>query len=620
MENTIITNKKGDKIQILESTETAVIFKWLTSGKTYKKTGADKEPVLKGTFRQEPSERYLYTVKPEKVYLNIDYKETSHTKEISKVEIIDLKNLEVLKTANSILSTLEELVKLSDKNIKVYVFDLARISTFFTRILDANGYDDLRVLRKKEGEDYINIPFDAISKVKKTYHILEKIEEKERNLYSMSINVPSRKGVITLINATTIIPVKEDKIEKAYGSKAKAIQVMLNEGHTSFTIGANAFHAWKESYFKTGTKASNNAKYRTVFPFEIEVDEFCRPSYIGGLTYLNEKYANRKTKLAGKSYDINSMYPNQMYNRRLPSGKGNKFSSLAEVPENALYIAKCVVSAGTKVQKGKIPFLKPSNFIVPVNDNSLITEFTKRAYFTLTSIDIELFNNTYDTEITVLEGYWFEDAPADLFHAYIDKYMALKQKNNEDEGLRLLAKLFLNNVYGKFGTKIKCFDYERNIAENGDVQYTHFRKPYNRINEETYLPMASFITSYAREQLLTVANAHYEDVIYMDTDSIKLTNGAVLDASLIHETELGKWSFEYEFTNSLFIKTKTYMIKKKNSKTYDLTIAGLSDGDLPTNIKNKLQIMLFPTYESNSWKAQGDVLVKETVKFKIKAD
>ena len=84
---------------------------------------------------------------------------------------------------------------------------------------------------------------------------------------------------------------------------------------------------------------------------------------------------------------------------------------------------------------------------------------------------------------------------------------------------RSTAKLCLNSLYGKFGTNPQR--EERLVQfEDGIFSTTNKDEDGNLLeylSESIYLPMASFITSYAREVLLNAANNVYDRFLYCDT-------------------------------------------------------------------------------------------------------
>ena len=89
-----------------------------------------------------------------------------------------------------------------------------------------------------------------------------------------------------------------------------------------------------------------------------------------------------------------------------------------------------------------------------------------------------------------------------------------------------------------------------------EVVHTH-----NEIVSETvYLPMASFITSYAKEKLVKAINSNYKIFMYCDTDSIHLYGHDVKGIE-IHPTKFGAWACEMIFSDFKYLGAKRYAEK-----------------------------------------------------------
>lgn len=87
--------------------------------------------------------------------------------------------------------------------------------------------------------------------------------------------------------------------------------------------------------------------------------------------------------------------------------------------------------------------------------------------------------------------------------------------------------------------------------------------------------MACFITAYARDKTIRAAQSVYDRFIYADTDSLKLIGYEVPEGLEIHPTHLGAWKDEGDFTNSAFIRAKTYMMTVDGKDK--VTCAGMPD-------------------------------------------
>ncbi|ANT41125.1 DNA polymerase [Bacillus phage Aurora] len=95
---------------------------------------------------------------------------------------------------------------------------------------------------------------------------------------------------------------------------------------------------------------------------------------------------------------------------------------------------------------------------------------------------------------------------------------------------------------------------------------------------------ASFVTAYAREELVSTIMLCYDRFVYCDTDSIHLT-GTDTPKEILHKIdpdELGMWDKEGEFKYAKFIRAKTYceMLFAKKVKKKDRW------GDIAESIKH----------------------------------
>lgn len=178
--------------------------------------------------------------------------------------------------------------------------------------------------------------------------------------------------------------------------------------------------------------------------------------------------------------------------------------------------------------------------------------------------------------IEYISGWKFK-AEKGVFNRYIDKWGAIKMEN--EGAIRQLAKLMLNSLYGKFGTnpditpKIPYF--EDNIVKwkLGEKEY---RNPI-------YIPMAVFITAWARDKTIRTAQKCYDRFIYADTDSLHLIGNEIPKAieNIVDDKKLGYWKLENKFTRGRFIRQKTY-IEEIDGKIH-VTCAGM-----PDTIKEKI--------------------------------
>lgn len=344
---------------------------------------------------------------------------------------------------------------------------------------------------------------------------------------------------------------------------AHALDQQMNEGLDKMTIGADAMADYKDKFNIDGK--GNNWAYHYPLLNE-EIDAWIRRSYKGGFVYLKEEHREQVIPKT-ISYDVNSLYPYVMKTERFPIGVPIYYKGKYEMDESMpLYIQSLAVIF--KVKDGYLPTIQLKNNHL-FGETEYITD-TKGEIVDLylTSIDLKLFLEHHDiTYIEYIEGYKFR-ASDNLFTDYINNWNDIKEASTGAS--REFAKLMLNNLYGKFGAKS---DSELKIPylDNGKLKYKRFE---GRKRQRVYIPVASFITSYAREMTIRSSQLNYDRFIYADTDSIHLIDHDLPLGLEVHSKRLGAWACEGRFGESKYLRAKTY-IRRNSKRILEITCAGL---------------------------------------------
>lgn len=390
----------------------------------------------------------------------------------------------------------------------------------------------------------------------------------------------------------------------------EALEIMSKEGHNKLTIGSCCLSEYKtlvtkqmfEKLFPDLTKIPLDKKLYGVN----NADAYIRKSYKGGWCYLVKGKEN-KVFQHGLTIDVNSLYPSVMscgyyYPVGVPT-----FWSGDYIPDEALqplhyYFIR--VKTRFKIKKGFLPFVqikgnmlyrsteclttsdvynpKTKNYYSEVEKDGEI--FTPIPTLTFTMTDWKLFREHYDLfDCEILDGCYF-DANNGLFDEYIEKYKRIKM--NSSGAKRNLAKLYLNNLYGKLATSDDSSFKYAYLKEDDSIGF------YNIIEHNkkaVYIPCGSAITSYARDFTIRTAQQNYygtnsNGFIYADTDSIHcdLPIDKVRGVEF-SDTEFCKWKLESEWDEGVFIRQKTYMehvIKEDNIEVepyYNIKCAGMPE-------------------------------------------
>ena len=269
-----------------------------------------------------------------------------------------------------------------------------------------------------------------------------------------------------------------------------------------------------------------------------------------------------------------------MYNDLLPFGEPVFFEGEYEYdPIYPLYIQRIFCSF--ELKKDKIPTIqiKHRQFV----DNEYLTSSNgEDVALTLTNVDLKLFLEQYDVEDLVYVSGWKFKGVKGLFKDYIDKWIKVKNDATKsgNKGMRQVAKILLNSLYGKFSTRLEV-QSKIPYLEDDIVKYKLDEK---ETKEGVYLPMGAFITAYAREKTIRTSQAiktyslekYGEDLYYYsDTDSIHtgLSIEELKQFCEIDDVELGKWKHESSFSKARFVRQKTY-IEVIDGKM-EITCAGL---------------------------------------------
>lgn len=221
---------------------------------------------------------------------------------------------------------------------------------------------------------------------------------------------------------------------------AHALHVQFVAGMKRLTVGADSLAEYKHTI---------GAKYFTrAFPILCPtMDDDVRRAYRGGFAIVAERFKGVRVG-RGRVYDINSLYPSVMYDRLLPYGEPCWFNGAPKVSEDYPLFVVCLTLTA-KLKPDHVPCIqiKGSPHFAATVYQSDITEPTT---LTCTSVDLALWHDHYDLDILSWNGGWKFHAVAGFFKEYIDKWM--KVKENSTGGLRFIAKLHLNALYGKFAT------------------------------------------------------------------------------------------------------------------------------------------------------------------------
>lgn len=417
------------------------------------------------------------------------------------------------------------------------------------------------------------------------------------------IEIKTPKSTVLIRDSLKILPLKVEEIAKGFGMStlkgeidydkyrepgyiitdterkyiehdvlivAQGLEYLFKEGLTASTQASNALQDYK--------KIISPKKFKRWFPKypEWKHDEMAQ-SYKGGFTYCNPKFAGKEIK-EGIVLDKNSMYPWVMYTKPLPVGDPIFFEGKYEYDSLCpLYIQ--MIRCQFDLKKDKIPTIQikypgpwnnvdylETSAVKTKNKDGTETIIETEVELCLTNIDLELFFENYNVyNVEYLGGYKFRQSYG-LFTDYIDKWYKRKEQATKEKNKpqRQISKLMLNALYGKFGTSPYAYN-KYPYYEDGKIVYRDEKEiiegklvKKKESKKYIYVPIASFITSYAREECIRSAQKCYERFLYADTDSLHLI-GLEIPNLEIDPYKLGAWKCEGIFKRGKYLRAKSYV-------------------------------------------------------------
>lgn len=470
----------------------------------------------------------------------------------------------------------------------------------FSTIVSSNGlYYEIKICFTNYGtrsnqvtihDSYKKLPF-TVDRIAKAFKLPQLKGEIDYHTYRNFPYTMTSEEEDYLINDTLII--------------AQALKIQFNQGLGKMTIGTDAMSNYKTTI--------GNKKYEYLYPeLDLTIDRDLRTSYKGGWVYMKPQYSEVVFNNV-LALDVNSLYPFVMRYKLLPYGLPTYYEGqYKHDPVKPLFIQS--IRATFKVKKNHLPTIQlKGNW--RFSETEYITDSGEEPVdLFLTSVDLQLFIEHYDIDyIEYLEGFKFAGISG-LFNDYIDQWSHIKE--NSEGAIRELAKLMLNNLYGKFGTN----PIRANAHPYYDDGIVKWEVGEEEVGKSSYVPMASFITSYARELTIRTAQTLYPHFIYSDTDSIKLKGITLEEVSKIidvHPTKLGAWADEGTAHRFKVLRAKTYIMEDKDGKV-DIICAGLPKDARKNLTFEEFKIGLEVDGKLSQKRVKGGVILKNTT-YKIKA-
>lgn len=395
-------------------------------------------------------------------------------------------------------------------------------------------------------------------------------------------------------------PIPKDKIPYIQNDvlvMKEAMELMLSEGHDKMTIGACCLSEYIKMF-----QEEYKCKFRSIFPdlskisdesgTYSSVDEYIRKAYKGGWCYVKRGCEN-KIYHNGTTCDVNSLYPSMMQSESgnyYPYGKPYYFKGELEqyIKDNFYYFVRVKCAFELKAEhlptiQVKGDFHYPHNLWLEKSSsvmNGIYDKKLREVEMVMTMTDYELMHEHYHVyNEEIIDGYYFTKEIG-FFDKYINKWAEVKMR--EKGAKRQIAKLFLNNLYGKFATG-KCSSYKVPTCDDSGIVKYLIKEEYNKT--PIYIPVGAAITSYARNFTIRAAQKNYECFIYADTDSIHCCCGPdEIKGAPEDPVKFNHWKYESCWDEAIFVRQKTYIehITHENREEcephYDVKCAGMGKG------------------------------------------
>lgn len=418
----------------------------------------------------------------------------------------------------------------------------------------------------------------------------------------------------------------------------EALEIMFKQGHNKLTIGSCCLEEYKKI---CRSSLEIQLDYAEMFPnlyaFKIDKQEhkydnagdWLRKSYRGGWCYLVKGKEN-KIKTNGTTADVNSLYPSMMSSKSgnkypigLPKFWSGNFIPNEALKDNMYYFVR--IKTRFYIKDNYLPFIQVKGDLKYKGTESLETSdvynHENDDYFpyyidkngniqqakvelTLTMTDYQLIKEHYElVDFEIIDGCYFYSMVG-IFDEYINKYAKIKKESKG--ALRELAKLFLNNLYGKMASST---DSSFKIAYVKDDKSIGFMQVVENEKKPGYIAIGSAITSYSRNFTIRAAQKNYygaekRGFIYADTDSIHCD---LLPQEIkgieVDDKEFCCWKLESCWDKAIFTRQKTYiehvthenLVPLEESKQYN----NIKCAGMPKKCKDLFEMSMKGTADVN---------------------
>ena len=461
----------------------------------------------------------------------------------------------------------------------------------------------LKEIADKGGKNNINYWLGFFNAAYDVYYIRELINDTTRitvsgRLITARLKVGGQKG-IPIYDATNLVRgslekwIKNLDMEEKYGIKKLPLEQLKDRCLMDAKATYHLFK-WLEDVFVKGfdipMKLTIGSEALTLFQrkylkiklyrYKKEYNDYERKAYRGGRVEVF-----KRGKHFVRSFDVNSMYLSLMRDLNIPlpqsaikhnDGKDFNINKVkAAIVKCRVFVPNQVVAPLPYYDENRKKLLFPCGFL--------------DGYWTSLELKESL---KYGVRIIKVYDYIEYTKLYPLFRDYADFIWKKRQENKGkgDSNLDYLYKTLGNSLYGKFGEMRRGGDWikledlsggdgdgDSGKDNTGDCdivgalikelitgeKYVYIKKNNEEEDSDskhTFPIIAVWITSAARIKLLREMKKYEMDIVYCDTDSIKIR--ATATSFPKDSKELGGWGFEYE-GEEVYYRPKLYGTKRK---------------------------------------------------------
>lgn len=364
----------------------------------------------------------------------------------------------------------------------------------------------------------------------------------------------------------------------------------------------------------------------SLIPKSARMYSIMKKTFMGGYTHANFTLAGRVInpyedtygkQEVGYAYDFASAYPSVMCCEKFPVKPFTRCYFDINMMDTYAYM---MLVKMTNVRANKrnhyIPFEKCKEFPMKnvTKDNGRIIDADECSMW-MTEQDFDIINKSYDFEYEVIECYrsrkWY--LPKELVEYVFELYEAKTKYKGVDEMKEeyKTSKEFVNSLFGMCVTDPiqDSINYEdghwtKILATFDDVEeYLEDLRTNNKGRTFLAYQFGLWITAYARHNLWSCLLQYDEDVIYCDTDSIKMRvkgdfqwfNDEIqrkleescefhgIDKAMIAPEDkfgvkhpLGHFDAEDEWTEFITLGAKRYCYRSAVDGKLHMTVSGMS--------------------------------------------